>query len=140
MRAVTNQGSNIHPVMVAEHDRALAPQDMDVDDIRHDTRLGIELDQVDRWVKTANQHPIVLGSFTSQRDRFLIEVARIDREIPFITRSEDELAVLAERLVSELPGQRGWACVSGFAHTRTTDKIYYVKYKIGSILEDPSID
>lgn len=87
MRVVTNQGSNLHPTMVAEYDVALAPQDIDVYGIRYDTRLGIELDQVDRWVKTARQHPIVLGSSTSQLVRLLIEVAKTDREILFITSS-----------------------------------------------------
>ena len=87
MRVVTNQGSNIHPAMAAEYDLVLAAQDIDVDGIRYDPADGIEFDQLDHWIKTAKQHPIVLGSSTSQLVRLMIEVAKVDREILFITSS-----------------------------------------------------
>lgn len=87
MRIVTNQGSNIHPSVVAEYDLVMAPQDIDVDGIRHDTRDGIDLREIERWVETATAHPMVLGSSASQIVKLLIEVAKADREILFITSS-----------------------------------------------------
>jgi len=87
VRIVTNQGSNIHPAMAAEYDLVLAPQDIDVDSIQYDTRAGIDLDQVDRWVDTAESHPVVLGSSATQLVQLMVELAKVEREILFITSS-----------------------------------------------------
>lgn len=87
MRIVTNQGSNIHPAMAAEYDLVLGAQDIDVDGLRYDPADGIAFDQIDHWVKTAKQHPIVLGSSASQLVGLMMEVAKVDREILFVTSS-----------------------------------------------------
>ena len=106
MRIVTNQGSNIHPSLVAEYDLDLANQDISVDGVLHDTRAGITLDQVDIWMQTAPKMPVVLGSSATQLIRLLTDIAKFDREILFITSSRKiigtyEAAATAIRMLRE---------------------------------------
>jgi DegV family protein with EDD domain len=81
MRLVTSPGSNLSAAMVERYDVYLPAQHIHVDGKNHDTRAGISFETIDRWVKTAKQHPHVLGTSAAE----FIEIFRLagkdDREL-----------------------------------------------------------
>jgi DegV family protein with EDD domain len=109
MRLITNPGSNLAPEWVRRYDVFLTPQKIVVDGVHHDTRDRIEHATVDEWVRTAREHPFVLGTSAAEYVQMFRDIARIDREILAVMTSRRLIgsytaAVSAERAVRALRG------------------------------------
>jgi DegV family protein with EDD domain len=59
----------------------LTPQKIVVDGVEHDTRDGLSFDEIDHWVRTAREHPYVLGTSAAEFAAMFHEIARRDRSI-----------------------------------------------------------
>ncbi|MEW5739866.1 MAG: DegV family protein [Myxococcota bacterium] len=81
MRILTNPGSNIGDDLAHSLDVDLTPQKIIVDGISHDTRNALDLSQVDRWVKSAAQHPFVQGTTETEFSEHFTRLAKKDPEI-----------------------------------------------------------
>src|SRR5690349_7108042 len=90
MRIVTNPGANLPAVMLAHYGIALAPQQIVVDGTSHDTREEVTLAQVDAWVRTAKEHPYVIGTTAAELATLFTEVGR---------DNEDILAIMSSRKI-----------------------------------------
>lgn len=80
MRILTNPGSNIGDDLAHALDVDLTPQKIVVDGISHDTRNALDLGQIDRWVKSAAQHPFVQGTTEAEFTDHFARLARKDPE------------------------------------------------------------
>jgi DegV family protein with EDD domain len=109
MRIVTNPGSNLSAAAVRHYDLFLTPQQIVVDGVQHNTRDGIDLATVDAWVKTAREHPYVLGTSAAEYADVFRHVAEKDRKILAVMTSRKIIgsytaAVAASRALARLHG------------------------------------
>ena len=81
MRLLTNPGSNLSPEVIARYEVSVTPQKIVVDGVEHDTRDGVDFATIDTWVRTAREHPYVLGTSAAQFAGFFRDLAKEDREI-----------------------------------------------------------
>jgi len=84
---LTNPGSNLGPELVARYDVALTPQKIVVDGTEHDTRGEVDFARIDTWVKTAKEHPYVLGTSAAEFISAFTELAQRDPQILAVTTS-----------------------------------------------------
>jgi DegV family protein with EDD domain len=108
MIIVTSPGSNLGEDAVAAYGIHVTPQQIIVDDVAHDTREGVALETVDRWVRTARTHPHVVGTTAAEFVPILREAARREPDVAVIMTSRKvigshDAAVIAARKVRELP-------------------------------------
>ncbi len=87
MLLVTNPGTNVPPALVEEHAVAMLPQQIVVDDVHHDTRAGMGLQEVDAWVDSATVHPYVLGTSAAEFAGHLTRLSSDDPELLVIMTS-----------------------------------------------------
>jgi len=87
MIIVTNPGSNLSETVLRRYGIALTPQQIVVDGVSHDTRQGVTLADVDRWVAEAKVHPHTLGTSAAEYVTFFREVADTSREILVVQTS-----------------------------------------------------
>lgn len=87
MLILTNPGSNLGPELVARYDVALTPQKIVVDGTEHDTRGEVDFARIDTWVKTAKEHPYVLGTSAAEFISAFTELAQRDPQILTVTTS-----------------------------------------------------
>lgn len=109
MIILTNPGSNVPPEWSARYGVALTPQKIVVDGVEHDTRGEIDFAQIDAWVKSAREHPYVLGTSAAEFASVFAELAKRDREIVAVMTSRKiiqthDSAIAAKRTVAKLPG------------------------------------
>ncbi len=81
MRIITNPGSNLDDDEVHRHDIDVMPQKIVVDGISHDTRNLSGLEQIDRWVKTAQRHPTVQGTTEAEFTEMMSRLGKSDPEM-----------------------------------------------------------
>ncbi len=81
MIIVTNPGSNVPPELVARYGIELTPQQIMVDGVAHDTREGISFEQIDAWVKTAKEHPYVIGTNAGEFAGMFNKIVQREKEI-----------------------------------------------------------
>jgi DegV family protein with EDD domain len=81
VRIVTNPGSDLSPSLLDRYEIDLTPQQIVVDGTPHDTRGGIELGQIDDWVRSAREHPYVLGTSAAEFARVFSELGRTDPQL-----------------------------------------------------------
>ena len=124
MRILTNPGSNLSPEIVARYGVALTPQKIVVDGVEHDTRDGVALETIDGWVRTAQEHPYVLGTSAAEYAGMFRDLAANDRQILAVMTSRKLIqshaaAVAAARILGD---QAAFADVEvAVADTGTTD-------------------
>ncbi len=87
VRFVTNPGSNLSDEEVREFDLFLTPQQIVVDGVYHDMRTKAPHATVDAWVKTAKEHPFVLGSSAAECSDYFRQIAGRDKGIVMLTTS-----------------------------------------------------
>lgn len=87
MKIVTIAGCNLPSNLLAAYDIVVVPQYMVVDGSRYDTRVGIPLEQVQRWIQTATTHPHVLRGTVPEFAQVYRDVARSDREMVVVMTS-----------------------------------------------------
>lgn len=109
MIILTNPGSNVPPELIARYGVALTPQKIVVDGVEHDTRGEIDFARIDAWVKSAREHPYVLGTSAAEFTSAFVELAKRDREIVAVMTSRKVIqthdsAMAAKRAVAKLPG------------------------------------
>jgi DegV family protein with EDD domain len=124
MRIITNPGSNLPAEAVRRYDLFLTPQQIVVDGVTHDTRDIADSTVVDAWVRSAKEHPHVLGSSAAELVSVFRQVAVNDREILAIMTSRKLIgsygaAVSAARTLQSLPGNDDLAI--HVIDTETTD-------------------
>lgn len=106
MIVVTNPGSNLPPELVARYGIELTPQQIVVDGTAHDTREGLSFEQIDAWVRTAKEHPYVLGTNAGEFAGLFQRVLQRDEEIFAVMTSRKiigshDAAQVAARTVTE---------------------------------------
>ncbi|AKT39674.1 DegV family protein [Chondromyces crocatus] len=112
MIIVTNPGSNLPEGLVERYDIQVTPQQIVVDGVSHDTRFGIELALIDGWVRTAREHPHVVGTTAAEFVSTFRAALRHDREVLAIMTSRKiigsyDAAQVAARTLLRLPGEEG---------------------------------
>lgn len=110
MIILTNPGSNVPPDLVARYGVELTPQKIVVDGVEHDTRGEIDFEQIDAWVKTAREHPFVLGTSAAQFTSAFVELAKRDPRIFSVMTSRKVIqtydsAVAAKRTFESQAGR-----------------------------------
>lgn len=110
MIILTNPGSNVPPDLVARYGVELTPQKIVVDGVEHDTRGEIDFEQIDAWVKTAREHPFVLGTSAAQFTSVFVELAKRDPHIFAVMTSRKVIqthdsAVAAKRTLEAQAGR-----------------------------------
>lgn len=108
MRVVTNPGSNLTPSAIDHYGVELTPQRIMVDGVEHDTRDGIALDIVDRWVHSAKEFPYVVGTTASEFGQLFARVGRSDPVILAVMTSRKIIqshaaALTAARVLADHP-------------------------------------
>lgn len=88
MRIFTNPGSNLSPRCLAHYDIALAPQQIVVDGVSHDTRQPISLREVDEWVNRSREYPYVVGATALGMLDLYLESFKGDRQLLGVTTSK----------------------------------------------------
>ncbi|NUP14004.1 MAG: DegV family EDD domain-containing protein [Polyangiaceae bacterium] len=106
MIVVTNPGSNLPTSLVEAYGIEVTPQQIIVDGVAHDTRDGVSFDQIDKWVKTAKEHPYVLGTNAGEFAALFARLAQRDKDILAVMTSRKIIgsfngAQVASRTVSE---------------------------------------
>lgn len=81
MRILTNPGSNLGDELALRLDVDVTPQKIMVDGIPHDTRNGVDLRAVDRWIAGAAKHPSVQGTTEAEFEEWFTRLTRRDREV-----------------------------------------------------------
>lgn len=109
MRIVTNPGSNLPTAAIRHYDLAITPQKIVVDGVTHDTRDIPDSATVDAWVRSAKEHPHVLGTSAAEFVTLFRQLAASDRKILAIMTSRKLIgthaaAVAAARTLQSLPG------------------------------------
>jgi DegV family protein with EDD domain len=87
MRIVTNPGSNLPAEVIRHYDLSITPQKIVVDGVAHDTRDIADSRVVDEWVRTAKEHPHVVGTSAAEFVTLFRQLAAVDREILAIMTS-----------------------------------------------------
>lgn len=119
MRIVTNPGSNLSDAAIDRCRIVLLPQQIVVDGAPHDTREGVTIEQIDRWVSTARAHPHVVGTTASQVVQCALEVSRDDRDLLVVMSSRkvigsyDAALFAAKTLADRKPELRVRVCDTG---------------------------
>ncbi|HTJ83928.1 MAG TPA: DegV family protein [Polyangiaceae bacterium] len=106
MIVVTNPGSNLPVELVGKYGIELTPQQIMVDGTAHDTREGVTFEQIDAWVRTAREHPYVLGTNAGEFANLFSRIAQRNKEIFAVMTSRKvigshDAAVVAARTVTE---------------------------------------
>jgi DegV family protein with EDD domain len=126
MRILTNPGSNISDDLALKLDVDLTPQKIVVDGISHDTRNALDLTQVDRWVKSAAQHPFVQGTTEAEFADHFARLAKKDPEILAVMTSRQiigshDAAVAAASAMKNSPDPALKAAKIEIVDTMVTD-------------------
>lgn len=124
MRIVTNPGSNLSAAAIRHYDLFITPQQIVVDGVYHDTRGAIDLATVDGWVKTAREHPYVLGTSAAEYAELFRKLADDDREILAVMTSRKIIGshTAAVSAASVLHRLHGYADVQvAVVDTKVTD-------------------
>jgi DegV family protein with EDD domain len=84
----------------------VTPQQIIVDGTAHDTRDGVSFEEIDGWVRTAKEHPYVLGTNAGEFAGLFARVAQRDKSIFAVMTSRKvigshDAAVVAARTVTE---------------------------------------
>ncbi len=124
MRLITNPGSNVSKAMVARYDVDLTAQQIIVDDKRFDTRESISHATIDGWVRTAKQHPHVLGTSAAESVEIFKQASRFDDELIAIMTSRKLIgsytaAIAAKKALALAPATKHLRIA--VIDTRTTD-------------------
>ncbi len=124
MRIVTNPGSNLTPAEIDHYAIEIAPQRIIVDGIEHDTRPGIPLDVIDRWIRTAKAFPHVVGTTAGEFAQLFASVGRTTGEVVAVMTSRKIIqshaaALAAARALADHPTHR--ALSIGVVDTGLTD-------------------
>lgn len=109
MKVVTIAGCNLPEHLLRTYDLTVAPQYIVVDDERHDTRPGIPLESIEKWIKTARTHPYVLSGSTAEFATLFRTVAQRDRSMVVIMTGRSVIgsyatATAAVRVLKGAPG------------------------------------
>ena len=110
MIILTNPGSNVPPDLVARYGVELTPQKIMVDGVEHDTRGEIDFAEIDAWVRTAKEHPYVLGTSAAQFTSVFVALAKRDPQIFAVMTSRKVIqthdsAVAAKRSLEKQLGR-----------------------------------
>ncbi|MCR9165691.1 MAG: DegV family protein [Nannocystaceae bacterium] len=124
MKILTNPGANLPPELVEHYGVSIMPQSIVVDGVEHDTRPGIPLADVDRWVEEASQFPYVLGTSAAEFAKQFILSGAEDTDILAVMSSRKiiqshDAAVAATRTLEHHP--RGKALSIRVVDTTITD-------------------
>lgn len=108
MRIVINQGANMPPAAAERYGIALAPSHILVDGKEYDAGSRITHEQLDLWVKTAEDFPHVVGTTAHEFVHVFTEAAKTDSEILVVTASKKliqtyQAATAAARTMRERP-------------------------------------
>lgn len=108
MRIVTNPGSNLAQSALDHYAIEIAPQRIMVDGTEHDTRPGIPLDIVDRWIHAAKEFPHVVGTTANEFGQLFTALGRTDPQMLAVMTSRKVIqshgaALAAARVLAEHP-------------------------------------
>lgn len=111
MVILTNPGSNLSPAVVARYGIELTPQKIVVDGVEHDTRGEIDPSQIDTWVRTAREHPYVLGTSAAEFAATFAALTKRDRHVLAVMTSRNligshDSAVAAKGALEKQPGRQ----------------------------------
>jgi DegV family protein with EDD domain len=87
MIIVTNPGSNVTQKYREHYGIELAPQQIVVDKVFHDTRQAVALTEVDEWIRTAATHPHVLGTSAAEFTNIFKTLSQKDKELLVVMTS-----------------------------------------------------
>jgi DegV family protein with EDD domain len=87
MRLLTNPGANLPPELVERYSIALTSSTIVVDGEQHDCRSEVALQQVDRWVEHAHEHPYVLGTSAAEFVGQMVALVKEDPELLVVMSS-----------------------------------------------------
>jgi DegV family protein with EDD domain len=109
VRIITNPGSNLSSEALLRWEIELLPQQVVVDGVEHDTRLGIPLETIDRWVASAKAHPHIIGTSAAEFATLARKLASKDRELIAVMTSRKliashDAAVVGARSLCEARG------------------------------------
>jgi DegV family protein with EDD domain len=109
VKVATIAGCNLPEPVLRSFDITVAPQYIVVDEERHDTRTGIPLESVERWVKSSRVHPYVLSGSTAEFATMFRTLAQQDRDLVMVVTGRGVIgsyatAVAAARVVKGAPG------------------------------------
>ncbi|EYF04629.1 DegV family protein [Chondromyces apiculatus] len=112
MIIVTNPGSNLPAAVVERYGILVAPQQIVVDGVAHDTRHGVDMAMVEGWVRSAKEHPHVVGTTAAEFVSVLRGATRQDREVLVIMTSRKiigsfDAAQVAARTLLRMTGNEG---------------------------------
>lgn len=108
MRIITNPGSNLSQAAIERYGIQVMPQQIVVDKQSFDTRSGITHAIIDEWVKTAKEHPHVVGTTAAEFMSAFRAAAKTDKELLAIMTSRKvigshDAAVVAAKALREQP-------------------------------------
>jgi DegV family protein with EDD domain len=112
VRVITNPGSNLSPAAIERYGIHVMPQQIIVDGEAFDTRGGISAESIDDWVRTAKQHPHVVGTTAAEFMAAYRAAAKEERELFVVMTSRKiigshDAAQIAAKTLLEQPSATG---------------------------------
>jgi DegV family protein with EDD domain len=112
VRIITNPGSNLSPAAIERYRIQVMPQQIIVDGDAFDTRGGVTAEAIDQWVRTAKQHPHVVGTTAAELMVAYRAAAKDDRDLLVVMTSRKiigshDAAQIAAKTLLEQPASAG---------------------------------